>query len=150
VLSRRELRSEGRIDLHRIRGGVALGGRRAVAPLAQPAEQRAPAAVERPVAHAELIPSGLADPPLVRRARGAQLAHLPAGAAGEERHRRLAAQERTAADVARDVGLVRADVAKGRQSRPSVATPRSRADRFWAVVKALQSGVQSAARAPPR
>src|SRR3954447_24353347 len=54
-------------------------------------------------AQLQLVGPVLADPSLMLRTRRAQLAYLPPGAPGEERLRPLPAQQRPAADVARDV-----------------------------------------------
>ena len=84
---------------------------RPLAARAQPVDEAAAALAAR-AAQRQLVGAGLADPALVLGARRAQLADLPARAAGQERLGPLAAQQRAPADVAGHVLLVRADVAR--------------------------------------
>src|SRR5215207_10346837 len=105
-----------RVEVHAGLGELLRGLRvgdaaRALAPRAQPVDQPRPAFVTG-AAQRQLVGPGLADPALVLRARRAQLAHLPARAAGEERLGALAPQERAAADDAGEVLLIGADVAR--------------------------------------
>jgi hypothetical protein len=66
----------------------------------------------------------LADPALVLRPRRAQVADLAPRAAGQERLRMLAAQQRPPADVAGDVFLIRLDVRCLRHRPASLAMAR--------------------------
>jgi hypothetical protein len=98
--------------LRQLLRGLGVGDlARTLAPRAQPVDEPRAALVAR-AAQRQLVGAGLADPALVLRAGRAQLADLAARAAGEERLRALAAQQRAPADVAGDVLLVGADVAR--------------------------------------
>ncbi len=97
LLRRRALAGRGELVLH-------LAGALAARP--QAIQERPAAAVVPGVAQLQLVAAGLADPALVLRPRGAQVADLAPRAAGQERLRVLTAQQRPPADVAGQIALV--------------------------------------------
>src|SRR5262249_23491041 len=91
--------------------------------LAQARQQRARAPVVGARADGGVV-QALADPALVGRALGAQLADVAPRAAREEDLGLLAAQQRAAADVAGDDRGARADRLPG-HGHPALAGPRA-------------------------